>query len=119
MTAKNSALGSDLARMDAHTITPQEYDELPEITDADMQRGTWKIGDKVVSQKQGRAAFGAALKQKINIALDPDVLAWYRAQAGGRGYQTLINATLHEAMRGVQLADTVRAVVREELRRTV
>ena len=45
MTAKNSALGSDLARMDAHTIKPQEYDELPEITDADMQRGTWKIGD--------------------------------------------------------------------------
>ena len=56
-------------------------------------------------------------KQKINITLDPDVLAWYREQAGGRGYQTLINATLREAMRGIQLAETVRAVVREELRR--
>ena len=39
----------------------------------------------------------------------------YKARAGGRGYQTLINETLREAMRGVQLADLVRNVIREEL----
>jgi uncharacterized protein (DUF4415 family) len=26
------------------------------------------------------------------------VLAWFKQQAGGRGYQTLINATLRDAM---------------------
>ena len=118
MSANRHVLGSDLAKSDAHVITPAEYDEIPEMTDADLARSTWKIGDKVVSEAQGRAAFGTALKkQKVNITLDPDVLAWYRMKAGGRGYQTLINATLREAMRGVQVAETVRAVVREELRR--
>lgn len=116
MNAKKNALGSDLARVDAHTITSDEYDEIPELTDADMARGVWKIGDRVVSEAEGRAAFAARLKkQKINITLDPDVLAWFRQQAGGRGYQTLINATLREAMRGQQIADTLRQVIREEL----
>ncbi len=54
-------------------------------------------------------------KQKINITLDPDVIAWFRAQAGGRGYQTLINAALREAMDRATLAQTLRAVLREEL----
>jgi len=43
MNASKNALGSDLARVDAHTIQPHEYDELPEITDADLARGTWMI----------------------------------------------------------------------------
>jgi hypothetical protein len=48
----------------------------------------------------------------------PQVVRWPRtvqARAGGRGYQTRINETLREAMRGVQLADLVRNVIREEL----
>ena len=49
------------------------------------------------------------------ITLVQDVLAWYRSQAGGRGYQTLINATLREAMRGKQMTDSMREVIREEL----
>lgn len=116
MNAKKNALGSDLARVDAHVITADEYDEIPELTDADMRRGTWKIGDRAVSEAEGRAAFAARLKkQKINVALDPDVLAWFRQQAGGRGYQTLINATLREAMRGQQIEAVLRRVIREEL----
>jgi hypothetical protein len=47
--------------------------------------------------------------------LDDAVLQAYKARAGGRGYQTLINETLRETMRGVQLADLVRNVIREEL----
>lgn len=92
-------------------------DDAPELTDADMTRATWKIGDKDVSEAEGRAAFAKAMKkQKVNITLDPDIVAWYKQQAGGRGYQTLINATLREAMRGVQIEDTLRRVIREELR---
>jgi len=118
MNANKHVLGSDLARAEAHAITPEEYDEAPELTDADLARATWRIAGKEVSEAEGRTAFSAALKkQKINITLDPDVLAWYRTQAGGRGYQTLINATLREAMRGQQIAETVRQVVREEMRR--
>lgn len=54
-------------------------------------------------------------KQKINITLDPDVIAWFKAQAGGRGYQTLINAALREAMERTLLEDTLRRVIREEM----
>lgn len=53
-------------------------------------------------------------KQKINITLDPDVIAWFKAQAGGRGYQTLINAALREAMHRTSLEETLRRVIREE-----
>jgi len=86
------------------------------LSDADVSRATWRIGGKVVSEAEGRAAFRAALrKRKISIALDPDVLEFYRQQAGERGYLTLINATLREAMRGQQIEEIVRRAIREEL----
>lgn len=56
-------------------------------------------------------------KTRITINLDDAVLQAYKARAGGRGYQTLINETLRDALRKVELADVVRAVVREELQR--
>ncbi len=118
MNANNQNLGSDLARVDAHEILSHEYDELPELTEADLERGVWKIAGIEVAPAEGKAAFRSALKkQKINITLDPDVLGWYRSQAGGRGYQTLINATLREAMTTHTIEETVRKVIREELRR--
>ena len=62
-------------------------------------------------------------KEKISIRLDQDVLAWFRAKvngAGGGNYQTLIDAALREYMQGQspQLEDTLRKVVREELKLT-
>ena len=79
-------------------------DEAPPLTDADFAHAIHRIGLQPVNRKT-----------KINITLDPDVVAWYKARARGRGYQTLINATLREAMRGKQIADDLRQIVREEL----
>lgn len=61
---------------------------------------------------------------RITIRLDEDVLAWFRAEvetAGGGNYQTLINAALreHVGQQREPLEETLRRVVREELRRTV
>ena len=56
-------------------------------------------------------------KTRITIHLDDAVLQAYKARAGGRGYQTLINETLRDAMRKEQLAALVRDVVRQELQR--
>jgi uncharacterized protein (DUF4415 family) len=117
MNANKNVLGSDLVRVNAHTVGAEEYAEIPELTDEAMARGAWKIGERAVSEAEGRTAFAAALKkQKVNLALDPDVLAWFRQKAGGRGYQTLINATLREAMREQGIEETLRRVIREELR---
>ncbi len=118
MNANNQNLGSNIAKVDAYDIQPHEYEELPELTEANLELGVWKIAGKEVTPTEGKAAFRSALKkQKINITLDPDVLGWYRSQAGGRGYQTLINATLREAMTNHTIEETVRRVIREELRR--
>ncbi len=54
--------------------------------------------------------------------LDDDVIEAFRARAesGGTGYQTLINATLREAILGAKekplTVTTLRRVLREELR---
>ena len=119
MGVKSGNFRSDLNKADAHAIAPEEYGEIPELTDADFDRpdAAWKIGDQLVSESEGKAAFRAALrKQKINITLDPDVVAWFKQRAGGRGYQTLINAALREAMTRKTLEETLRKVIREELR---
>ena len=66
-------------------------------------------------------------KTRITIMLDDDVIEHFRAQAElqGAGYQTLINASLREAVMGAATlqADeeqltvtTLRRVLREELR---
>ena len=60
-------------------------------------------------------------KTRITIRLDDDVLAWFREQvhiAGGGNYQTLINNVLAEHIKDQKLSleETLRRVVREELR---
>lgn len=75
-----------------------------------------RVGLKDVSRDEFSEAVRAHLgKRRISITLDPDVLDWFKVQAGGRGYQTLINATLRDAMREHQIAETLRRVIREEL----
>ncbi len=61
----------------------------------------------------------AKAKSRITIMLDNDVLSFFRerGEAEGIGYQTLINATLREAI-GSRPVDeaTLRRVLREELK---
>jgi len=61
-------------------------------------------------------------KTRITIRLDEDLIAWFRGQvekAGGGNYQSLINDVLrrHVANAHEPLEETLRRVVREELRR--
>jgi uncharacterized protein (DUF4415 family) len=61
-------------------------------------------------------------KTRITIRLDADIVDWFRDQvnrAGGGNYQTLINAALREHIQraeGATLEETLRRVLREELR---
>ncbi len=61
-------------------------------------------------------------KTRITIRLDEEVLAWFREQAhrtGGGNYQTMINEALrlHIQQSREPLEETLRRVVREELKR--
>jgi len=60
-------------------------------------------------------------KNRITIRLDDDVIAWFKhevAEAGGGNYQSLINSALRDyiAQRAEPLEDTLRKVIREELK---
>lgn len=67
-----------------------------------------------------RATFADAVtehlgKQRVSIMLDSAVIEFFKAKAGARGYQTLINQALHQAMHAEELEASLRRVIREEL----
>ncbi len=90
MTANKSvsrrSLGSDLARVDAHVIQPNEYEELPELTDEMLARG--KVN------KGGRPK-AANPRKLISIRLPEDVIERWRAT--GPGWQTRMADRLAKA----------------------
>ena len=76
-----------------------------------------RVGLKDVSQAEFAAAVRERLgKQRVSIMLDGEIIAFFRAKAGERGYQTLINQALREAMRGEQIETIIRQAIREELK---
>jgi len=93
--------------MNENTTSPvcDDLDEAPVWSSDDFEQAVHRVGLQSVPTK----------KQKINITLDPDVVAWFKQQAGARGYQTLINAALREAMQKKTIEEILRRVIREEL----
>ena len=94
----------------------EDYDEYPEISEEDMARGRFRINMKDVSREEWCASVNAK-KQRINIMLDASIVSWFKTQAGDRGYQTLINETLKQAINHQDIESTLRRVVREELKK--
>ena len=74
--------------------------------------------------KRGAVVKSAPNKERITIRLDADVIAHFKQlvhEAGGGNYQTLINDALREHIRRQQqsLEETLRKVIREELKKAV
>ena len=82
----------------------EEFDEYPEITREDMARARFRVNLQDVPRKQ-----------RVNIMLDTGVIAFFKAKAGERGYQTLINETLKQAIHREELEKTLRRILKEEL----
>jgi uncharacterized protein (DUF4415 family) len=53
-------------------------------------------------------------KTRLTMHLDNAIVEFFKARAGGRGYQTLINEALKQAVERESLEDTLRRVLREE-----
>lgn len=85
--------------------TSEELDEVPEITQADFDRARFRVKLQDVPRKQ-----------RINIMLDTGVVAYFKDKAGSRGYQTLINDTLKKAIHQEELEETLRRIIREEIK---
>jgi uncharacterized protein (DUF4415 family) len=82
-------------------------DDAPELSEEFFETGGWRIGDRVVSPAEGKAAFRDALKRgrpkavekkvSTTIRLDADVLEAFKST--GRGWQTRINSVLRQWMK--------------------
>jgi len=82
-TKSPRALRPDLARVDAHTLSPADYDDLPELTDDMLQRA--------VINKGGRPR-AADPRKLISIRLPQSAIN--RWKASGAGWQTRAAAVL-------------------------
>src|SRR6266542_2569201 len=76
-------LKSDIAKVDAHSIRPHEYKELPELTEEALSRAVVKKGGRPRSTNP---------RKLISIRLPLDVIE--RWKATGPGWQTRIAARL-------------------------
>ena len=70
-------LQSDLARVDAHVVKPEEYQELPELTADLLAHAKFKKGGRPRTPNP---------RKLISIRLPADVIARWRAT--GPGWQT-------------------------------
>ena len=81
MTANKNAsrhsLKSDMARVDAHTLKKEEYEDLPELTEEMLARAKVNKGGRPVS---------ANPRKLIPLRLPADVIE--RWKATGAGWQT-------------------------------
>ena len=71
------SLKSDLARVDAHRIKAEEYEELPELTDDMLARAKVNKGGRPLSRNP---------RKLISLRLPADVIE--RWKATGPGWQT-------------------------------
>ena len=71
------SLRSNLQQVDAHTIAPDEYADLPELTEEMLSRASLKKGGRPVS---------ANPRKPISLRLPAEVIERWRAT--GPGWQT-------------------------------
>lgn len=77
--ASRHALKSDLTRVDAHTVQPEEYEELPELTEAMLARATVNKGGSPLPRSP---------RGLVSLRLPADLIE--RWKATGPGWQTRI-----------------------------
>ena len=74
------------------------------VAGRDANRAQWQMAV--------RARVG---KLRVNIMLDAPIVEHFKALAGNRGYQTLINDSLRRLIETGHLEADLRRVIREEL----
>jgi len=82
-----------------------DLSDIPEVTAEQMARARLRVGGQPVPQG----------KVHVSMLLDAAVVAYFKAQAGERDYQILINEVLKANIYGHDLEATLRRVLREEL----
>lgn len=96
---------TDWAYVEALQDEDIDLTDIPEVTEEQMAQAVLRVAGQPVPRG----------KVRVTMSLDAAIVAYFKAQAGGRDYQTLINETLKENIREHDLETTLRRVIREEL----
>jgi uncharacterized protein (DUF4415 family) len=81
-----------------------DVSDIPEVTAEMASHGVVRVAGKAVPRG----------KTRLTMYLDNAVVEFFKARAGTRGYQTLINEALKQAIERESLENTLRRVIREE-----
>ena len=92
MNAKSRRIGSNLKKVDAHAVTPAEYEELPEVTAEMLARAEYRVGARLKAHPRRRGPQKSPRKVPLSLRLSPEVVRHFRAK--GRGWQTRIDDAL-------------------------
>ena len=95
---------TDWKRVESMSDADIDTSDIPEITTDIAQDGTLRVNGKRVSRG----------KRRLTMYLDAALIEYFKAKAGPRGYQTLINEALKQAVERETLEATLRRVIREE-----
>lgn len=94
-------------RVDAHVNTAADYDEVPDMADADEALVTWTVRGEPATEAEGRAAMAEAGRRrgrppiaggKVQLALRIDRDVVERFKADGAGWHGRMNAALRKAV---------------------
>lgn len=89
---KSKNIRSNLKKIDTHIIQPEEYDELPELTDEMVDRAVYKVnGIKKIAPRR-RGLQKAPTKIALHLRLPREVVDYFKAE--GVGWQTNIGNVL-------------------------
>ena len=91
MTKSKHAIRSDLKKVDAHVIQPHEYDDAPELTNAQIAGATVSVGIRPRGRPKSETT-----KEAISLRVDADVLDAFKST--GEGWQTRMNGALRAAI---------------------
>ena len=95
---------TDWRRVNAMRDADIDLSDIPEVTAEMAAHGVVRVAGKVVPRG----------KQRLTMYLDTAIVEYFKARAGARGYQTLINTALKQAIEHESLENTLRRVIREE-----
>ncbi|MDR2517562.1 MAG: BrnA antitoxin family protein [Spirochaetaceae bacterium] len=84
--------------MTSKELAPERFGEIKNFPITFEENGPGLAEEQLVRTKPAASEYWKVtpVKVPLSIKIDADVLAWFKA--GGKGYQTRINAVLRDAM---------------------
>lgn len=91
MTEKSKNIGSDLKRIDAHAISAEEYDEIPELTDEFFEQADIHKNGQLIRRGRPKSDNHKIL---LSIRYSPEVVDYFRST--GKGWQSRMDEALKQ-----------------------